>query len=360
MLERERLARQPPQPGTTRSPTGCATARMGGRAWSAHRLDERSRLIDWIRAAATRPAPETTEPAPSRSPGRLVRPRVEPERRVGVGHQTGVGDDAEDPAVQAEHQVVERAGVAGGEQQRDAREEHEQPDQPATRRVEPAVSAARPGRPGTAGEDRDDQVLRDRASCGRRPRPAPCWGQSAGAVCLRRVVIRRYRRWRSMAGRATCLASARPVAWATSWRPYSRSLTCRKVHARARRAHGAHARRAASGVARGGSRLGAPHPHHTHGATTWGLTSRVAAQPTVPDRAHAGKRTRMSARVRDRRAAYSPGGSPVGHGLALRLRETPGGRGSVSAQCGCELIARLGDGKARALAMGMAWSTTLA
>src|SRR3954471_7997426 len=43
---------------------------------------------------------------------RIVAAYVEPEWRVGVGHQRGVGRDAEDPAIHAEHEVIERLGVA--------------------------------------------------------------------------------------------------------------------------------------------------------------------------------------------------------------------------------------------------------
>src|SRR3954468_13435640 len=43
----------------------------------------------------------------SRARRRLVAAHVEPEWRVRVGHQRGVGGDAEDPAVHAEHELVE-------------------------------------------------------------------------------------------------------------------------------------------------------------------------------------------------------------------------------------------------------------
>ena len=58
--------------------------------------------------------------------------RIEPEGRVGVGHQRGVGDNAQDPAVNPQHKVIERLRIAAGEQQRDAGE---------------SGPAGRPGRP---------------------------------------------------------------------------------------------------------------------------------------------------------------------------------------------------------------------
>ena len=73
-----------------------------------------------------------------------------------------VGGDAEDPAVEAENEVVERPRIAAGEEQRQPGEQHEQSDQAAAGGVEPAVAVTRHGRPGAAGEDRDDHVLRNR------------------------------------------------------------------------------------------------------------------------------------------------------------------------------------------------------
>ena len=55
----------------------------------------------------------------------------EPEGRVHVRHQRGVGGDAEDPAVHPEHEVVEGFWIAPGEEQGDAGEEDEQADEPA-------------------------------------------------------------------------------------------------------------------------------------------------------------------------------------------------------------------------------------
>ena len=43
-------------------------------------------------------------------PATLVAALVEPERRVGVGHQGGVGGDPQHPAVQPEDEVEERRG----------------------------------------------------------------------------------------------------------------------------------------------------------------------------------------------------------------------------------------------------------
>ena len=63
--------------------------------------------------------------------GRPVSALVQAERRVGVGHQGGVRDDPQHPAVHADDEVVQPARVAAREQQRDRREAHQQPDQAA-------------------------------------------------------------------------------------------------------------------------------------------------------------------------------------------------------------------------------------
>src|SRR4051794_579658 len=44
----------------------------------------------------------------------LVAAHVEPERRIGIGHQRAVCSDAEDPAVHPEHEVVEGPRVTAG------------------------------------------------------------------------------------------------------------------------------------------------------------------------------------------------------------------------------------------------------
>src|SRR6266511_2662050 len=88
-----------------------------------------------------------------------VAAHVEPEWRVRVGHQRGVGGDAEDPAVHAEHELVEGLRVAAGEEQHDAGEEDEQADK-ASGAPHPIVAEACPRRPVAAGKDRDDEVVR--------------------------------------------------------------------------------------------------------------------------------------------------------------------------------------------------------
>ena len=82
----------------------------------------------------------TGELSPRLSRGRLSTSGVEPKRRVRVGHETCVGDDSEDPAVQAEDEVVERTGVAIREEQGKPGKEHEQPNQATAGGVEPAVA----------------------------------------------------------------------------------------------------------------------------------------------------------------------------------------------------------------------------
>ena len=88
---------------------------------------------------------------------------VQAERRVGVGHQGGVRDDPQHPAVHADDEVVQPARVAAREQQRDRREEYEQPDQPAVEGIGLPGVPRGPGRGvgGAAGEHGDDGVLRD-------------------------------------------------------------------------------------------------------------------------------------------------------------------------------------------------------
>src|SRR6266702_423164 len=72
---------------------------------------------------------------------------------------TGVGVDAENPAVHAEHELVEGLRVAAGEEQHDAGEEDEQADE-ASGAPHPIVTEACPRRPVAAGKDRDDEVVR--------------------------------------------------------------------------------------------------------------------------------------------------------------------------------------------------------
>src|SRR4029079_7950122 len=87
--------------------------------------------------------------------------RVERERRVGVGHERGVACDAERPAVEAEHEVEDTAGVAPGEQERDARDQDEQPDEPAA--PGPAPVLPFPREPAAAAREHpDDDVLGNR------------------------------------------------------------------------------------------------------------------------------------------------------------------------------------------------------
>ena len=120
----------------------------------------RSRLT-WA-LLATRLAAESVRRCPGAGAGWFGASGVKPEWRVGVGHESGVGGDAEDPAVHAENEVVDRPGVAAGEEQGESGKEHEEADQSAAGGVKPAVALAQPGGPGSASEDPDDEVLRDR------------------------------------------------------------------------------------------------------------------------------------------------------------------------------------------------------
>ena len=74
--------------------------------------------------------------------GRAGPTLVQAERRVGVGHQGGVGDDPQHPAVHADGEVVQPSRVAARDQQRDRREAHEQPDQAAGEGIVPGDAAS--------------------------------------------------------------------------------------------------------------------------------------------------------------------------------------------------------------------------
>ena len=108
-------------------------------------------------AAIPRPVPPS--PPPARRGGSSP-PMSRRNGGIAIGHQEGVGGDAEDPAVHAEHEVVDRLRVTGGEQQDHGRDQHHQPDQAPEGEEGPLVAAA-PHGPAGAGEDRDDEVVRD-------------------------------------------------------------------------------------------------------------------------------------------------------------------------------------------------------
>ena len=83
---------------------------------------------------------------------------VEPERRVAVGHQPGVGGDPEHPPVEAEHEVEDPPRVTRREQQGHRRDEDEHRDQarsPSSCRPTTGSSSLPPS------EDRHHDVLRD-------------------------------------------------------------------------------------------------------------------------------------------------------------------------------------------------------
>ena len=76
-----------------------------------------------------------------------MRAGIEPERRVLAGHERPVGDDAEHPAVEAEHEIEDLLRVPVLEQQQDAGDKHEDADQSE--------------RPSGPGEDSRDTKMRD-------------------------------------------------------------------------------------------------------------------------------------------------------------------------------------------------------
>ena len=87
---------------------------------------------------------------------------IETEGWIPVRHQARVRHDARDPAVEPEHEVEDAAGIAPGEDEREAGEEDEQADEAAReRRPTPVVRPRCRERP-ASDHDRDQQVLRDR------------------------------------------------------------------------------------------------------------------------------------------------------------------------------------------------------
>jgi potassium/hydrogen antiporter len=72
--------------------------------------------------------------------GRLMCAHVEPELRVAVGHRQAAGGDAEQPSVHPEHEVVDRLGMAAGEEEREPGDQHQQRDHAAGREHEPRRS----------------------------------------------------------------------------------------------------------------------------------------------------------------------------------------------------------------------------
>ena len=114
-------------------------------------------------AAAMRPVLQLAEGVASGDPrgghgdrsGEVVLAAVDPERRVLGCHQCCVGDDAQDPAVQAEDEVEDRSGIGAANDEHDCGDEYEQADE-----ADPAGPAPEPER-AAADEHRGDQVLRD-------------------------------------------------------------------------------------------------------------------------------------------------------------------------------------------------------
>ena len=93
---------------------------------------------------------------------RVVLALVESERWIGVRHQEDVRRDPHDPAVEAEDEVEEPAGIPRRVQERDCCEQHEDADEPAGIPPVPAVVLSLAGRgAGAADEDPDQDVLGD-------------------------------------------------------------------------------------------------------------------------------------------------------------------------------------------------------
>ena len=92
----------------------------------------------------------------------VVLARIESERWIGVRHQEDVRRDPHHPAVEADDEVEEPAGIPRREQERDCCEEHEDTDEPAAVPPVPAVVLSLAGRgAGAADEDPDQDVLGD-------------------------------------------------------------------------------------------------------------------------------------------------------------------------------------------------------
>jgi hypothetical protein len=64
---------------------------------------------------------------------RFVGAAVEAEWGVFVRHQSGVGNDAQDPAVEANDEIEQSVGIAAGEQKCDRGDEYERTDEPGPR-----------------------------------------------------------------------------------------------------------------------------------------------------------------------------------------------------------------------------------
>ena len=127
-----------------------------GRPAGGRRLPALRRTGRWRGRRGRRRRSDRQGPGPS-----LVAALVEPERRVGVGHQGGIAGHAQHPTVQSQEEVEERLRVATREEHDDAGHHREQRDQAGRHDASAVVSAAEVVA-GTAQEQPDDQVLRDR------------------------------------------------------------------------------------------------------------------------------------------------------------------------------------------------------
>ena len=136
-----------------------------------------------------------------RCSSRVVPALVEPERRIGVGHQARIRDDPRHPAVEAEDEVEETARIPRHEQKRDRCEEHEGPDEPAPVppvRTVPVLGSAGSGA-GAAEEDPQQDVLGDREQPPLHQDEATREPLRVGDVERRRVVGCRVERERRVA-----------------------------------------------------------------------------------------------------------------------------------------------------------------
>lgn len=68
-------------------------------------------------------------PAPGVRLRRFVRPHVEPERRVVVGHEADICGCPGRPAIQSKREVEESGRIAAGEEEYDTGDDDEEPDE---------------------------------------------------------------------------------------------------------------------------------------------------------------------------------------------------------------------------------------
>src|ERR687898_2998019 len=95
---------------------------------------------------------------------RLRASLVEPEGRINVGHERGIGDNTEDPPVEPHDEVEDPPWIPRREEQSNRGEEHQEEDQAWATAPSPVVlvPAPLPTEPASAEEDPEEEVVRDR------------------------------------------------------------------------------------------------------------------------------------------------------------------------------------------------------